>query len=128
MIGFCRSNGIDLVVVGPETPLCAGIVDHLEAAASKPSGRAAWRHSLKGPKALPRISVAPTESNRSLRALSRGRAAKAYARSRGAPIVVKADGLAAGKGVIVAETLAEAEAAIDMIFGGTLGEAGAELH
>src|SRR5205085_2633618 len=54
-------------------------------------------------------------------------AAKAYVRAKGAPIVVKADGLAAGKGVIVAQSVAEAEAAIDMMFGGGLGEAGAEV-
>ena len=60
-------------------------------------------------------------------AFARRQPAKAYVRARGAPIVVKADGLAAGKGVVVAETVGEAEAAIDMILGGGLGEAGAEL-
>ena len=128
VIGFCRSNGIDLVVVGPETPLCAGIVDDLEAAGIKafgPSRAAAQLEGSKGfTKDLCRANGIPTAAYERFRAAA---PAKAYARSRGAPIVVKADGLAAGKGVIVSETLAEAEAAIDMIFGGSLGEAGAEL-
>ena len=128
VIGFCRNNGIDLVVVGPETPLCAGIVDDLEAAGIKafgPSRAAAQLEGSKGfTKDLCRANRIPTAAYERFRDAA---AAKAYARDRGAPIVVKADGLAAGKGVIVAESLAEAEAAIDMILGGSLGEAGAEL-
>ncbi len=128
VIGFCRSNGIDLVVVGPETPLCAGIVDDLEAAGIKAFGPGRVAAQLEGSKGftkdLCRANGIPTAAYERFRAAA---LAKAYARSCGAPIVVKADGLAAGKGVIVSETLAEAEAAIDMIFGGSLGEAGAEL-
>jgi phosphoribosylamine--glycine ligase len=128
VIAFCRSNGIDLVVVGPEAPLCAGIVDDLEAAGFKafgPNRIAALLEGSKGfTKDLCRANQIPTAAYERFSAAT---PAKAYARSRGAPIVVKADGLAAGKGVIVAENLAEAEAAIDMILGGTLGEAGAEL-
>jgi phosphoribosylamine---glycine ligase len=128
VIAFCRSNGIDLVVVGPEAPLCAGIVDDLEAAGFKAFGPNRIAAQLEGSKGftkdLCRANQIPTAAYERFGAAA---PAKAYARGHGAPIVVKADGLAAGKGVIVAETLAEAEAAIDMILGGTLGEAGTEL-
>ncbi len=128
VIRFCRNNSIDLVVVGPETPLCAGIVDDLEAAGIKAFGPSRVAAQLEGSKGftkdLCRANCIPTAAYERLRDVA---AAKTYARDRGAPIVVKADGLAAGKGVIVAESLTEAEAAIDMILGGSLGEAGAEL-
>ncbi len=128
VIAFCRANAIDFVVVGPEGPLCAGIVDDLEAAGIKafgPSRAAARLEGSKGfTKDLCRSAGIPTAAYERFR---EAEAAKTYARGRGAPIVVKADGLAAGKGVVVAETLAEAEAAIDMIFGGGVGDAGAEL-
>jgi phosphoribosylamine---glycine ligase len=128
IIAFCRANGIDFVVVGPETPLCAGIVDNLEAAGIKafgPSRTAAQLEGSKGfTKDLCRAAGIPTSAYERFRTAAE---AKAYVRARGAPIVVKADGLAAGKGVVVAETLAEAEAAIEMILGGELGTAGAEL-
>jgi len=125
---FCRANSIDFVVVGPEAPLCAGLVDDLEAAGIKTFGprRAAAR--LEGSKGftkdLCRATGIPTAAYERFRAAE---PAKAYARARGAPIVIKADGLAAGKGVVVADSLAEADSAIDMILGGGLGEAGAEL-
>jgi phosphoribosylamine--glycine ligase len=128
VIAFCRKNGIDLVVVGPEAPLCAGIVDDLEAAGIKafgPSRAAARLEGSKGfTKDLCRANNIPTAAYERFRAAA---PAKAYLRSRGAPIVVKADGLAAGKGVVVAQSLDEAEAAIDMMFGGGLGEAGGEV-
>jgi phosphoribosylamine---glycine ligase len=128
VIAFCRKNGIDLVVVGPEAPLCAGIVDDLEAAGIKafgPSRAAARLEGSKGfTKDLCRVNNIPTAAYERFRAAA---PAKAYLRSRGAPIVVKADGLAAGKGVVVAQNLDEAEAAIDMMFGGGLGEAGGEV-
>jgi phosphoribosylamine---glycine ligase len=128
IIAFCRANGIDFVVVGPEAPLCAGIVDDLEAAGIKafgPSRTAAQLEGSKGfTKDLCRAAGIPTAAYERFRSAPE---AKAYVRSRGAPIVVKADGLAAGKGVVVAETPAEAEAAIEMILGGELGAAGAEL-
>jgi phosphoribosylamine--glycine ligase len=127
-IAFCRSNRIDLVVVGPEAPLCAGIVDDLEAAGVKAFGPTRAAARLEGSKGftkdLCRANGIPTAAYERFRAAE---PAKAYARSRGAPIVVKADGLAAGKGVIVAQSLAEAEAAIDTMLGGGLGEAGAEV-
>jgi phosphoribosylamine---glycine ligase len=128
IIGFCRQSGIDLVVVGPEAPLCAGIVDDLEAAGIKafgPSRAAARLEGSKGfTKDLCRANGIPTASYERFGASD---PAKAYLRARGAPIVIKADGLAAGKGVIVAQTPAEAEAAIDLMFGGALAEAGAEI-
>ena len=133
VIAFCRTNRIDLVVVGPEAPLCAGIVDDLEAAGIKAFGPTRLAARLEGSKGftkdLCRANKIPTAAYERFSAPA---AAKAYLRQRGAPIVVKADGLAAGKGVIVAQTLAEAEAGIDLIFGGgipvsNMGEAGAEV-
>jgi phosphoribosylamine---glycine ligase len=128
LIAFCRTNRIDLVVVGPEGPLCAGIVDDLEAAGIKafgPSRSAARLEGSKGfTKDLCRANGIPTAAYERFNAPD---PAKAYVRARSAPIVVKADGLAAGKGVVVAQSLAEAEAAIEMMFGGSLGEAGAEV-
>jgi phosphoribosylamine---glycine ligase len=128
IIAFCRNNKIDLVVVGPEAPLCAGIVDDLEAAGIKtfgPSRAAARLEGSKGfTKDLCQANGIPTAAYERFRAAAD---AKAYLRSRGAPIVVKADGLAAGKGVVVAQSVAEAEAAVDAMFGGALGEAGGEL-
>jgi phosphoribosylamine--glycine ligase len=128
VIAFCRDNAIDFVVVGPEGPLCAGVVDDLEAADIRAFGPSRAAARLEGSKSftkdLCRSAGIPTAAYERFRAADQ---AKAYARACGAPIVVKADGLAAGKGVVVAESLAEAEAAIDMILDGGLGEAGAEL-
>src|SRR5215472_565368 len=128
VIAFCRAHAISFVVVGPEAPLCAGIVDELEAAGIKafgPSREAARLEGSKGfTKDLCRENRIPTAAYERFTAAA---SAKAYAGVQGAPIVVKADGLAAGKGVVVASTLPEAEAAIDMMFGGGLGAAGAEV-
>jgi phosphoribosylamine---glycine ligase len=128
VIAFCREQHIDLVVVGPEAPLCAGIVDDLEAAGIKAFGPTRAAARLEGSKGftkdLCRANGIPTAAYERFRSAD---PAKAYLRARGAPIVVKADGLAAGKGVVVAQTVAEAEAAIDMMFGGGLGEAGGEV-
>jgi phosphoribosylamine--glycine ligase len=128
IVAFCREHRIDLVVVGPEAPLCAGIVDDLESAGIKafgPSRAAAQLEGSKGfTKDLCRANRIPTAAYARFKEAF---AAKAHIRSHGAPIVVKADGLAAGKGVIVAQSEAEAEAAVDMMFGGGLGEAGGEL-
>jgi phosphoribosylamine---glycine ligase len=125
---FCKKNAIDLVVVGPEAPLVAGIVDDLEAAGVKafgPSKAAARLEGSKGfAKDLCRAHNIPTAAYERFTAAA---PAKAYVHAHGAPIVIKADGLAAGKGVVVAETIAAAEAAIDAILGGSLGEAGSEL-
>src|SRR5580692_10934904 len=133
VIAFCRSNNIELVVVGPEAPLCAGIVDDLAAASIKalgPSKSAARLEGSKGfTKDLCRANNIPTAAYERFRDAA---TAKGYIRAQGAPIVVKADGLAAGKGVVVAQSVAEAEAAVDMMFGGgisisNVGEADGEV-
>jgi phosphoribosylamine---glycine ligase len=128
IVAFCRDHRIDLVVVGPEAPLCAGIVDDLESAGVKafgPSRAAAQLEGSKGfTKDLCRANGIPTAAYERFKD---ARAAKTHIRARGAPIVVKADGLAAGKGVIVAQSQPEAEAAVDMMFSGGLGEAGGEV-
>jgi phosphoribosylamine--glycine ligase len=122
VIAFCQANTIDLVVVGPEVPLVAGIADDLEAAGIKTFGPSKWAARLEGSKGftkdLCKANKIPTAAYERFKFAA---PAKDYVRKKGAPIVVKADGLAAGKGVVVAETVAEAEAAIDMMFGGGLG-------
>ncbi|MEW6767313.1 MAG: phosphoribosylamine--glycine ligase [Pseudomonadota bacterium] len=127
VVQFCKQNRIDLVVVGPEAPLAAGIVDDLASAGIKafgPGKAASQLESSKGfTKDLCRANNIPTAAYERFRDAD---SAKAYIRKQGAPIVVKADGLAAGKGVVVAMTLAEAESAIDMMLGGGFGAAGAE--
>jgi phosphoribosylamine--glycine ligase len=128
VIGFCRANAMDFVVVGPDAPIAAGIVDDLNAAGFKafgPTKAAGQLESSKNfTKALCRANNIPTAAYRHF---TDADAAKTYIRAQGAPIVVKADGLAAGKGVVVAMTLDEALAAVDMMFGGGLGDAGAEV-
>ena len=128
VIAFCKANKIHLVVVGPEAPLCAGIVDDLEASGIKAFGPSKAAARLEGSKAftkdLCRANGIPTAA---YERFTDPQAAKAYVRRQGAPIVIKADGLAAGKGVVVAETLAQAEAAVDMMFEGGLGAAGTEV-
>ena len=127
-IAFCKTNKIDFVVVGPEAPLVAGIVDDLEAGGIKAFGPSRLASRLEGSKAftkdLCRANNIPTAAYERFTAAA---PAKDYLRKHGAPIVVKADGLAAGKGVVVAQTLGEAEAAVDMMFAGGLGAAGAEV-
>ena len=128
LAAFCKENRIDLVVVGPEAPLVAGVADDLTAAGIKvfgPSREAARLEGSKGfTKDLCRDLGIPTAA---YGRFSDAAAAKAFARKQKLPVVVKADGLAAGKGVVIAETYAEAEEAIDACFGGTFGAAGAEI-
>jgi phosphoribosylamine--glycine ligase len=128
VISFCNERSIDFVVVGPEAPLCAGIVDDLEAAGIKAFGPSKFAAQLEGSKGftkdLCRANTIPTAAYERFAASA---PAKDYVRAHGAPIVVKADGLAAGKGVVVADTVAQAEAAVDMMFAGELGAAGAEV-
>jgi phosphoribosylamine---glycine ligase len=116
VIAFCRASKVDFVVVGPEAPLVAGIVDDLEAAGIRTFGPTKAAAQLEGSKAftkdLCRANNIPTAAYERFTSAA---PAKAHVRARGAPIVVKADGLAAGKGVVVAQTVAEAEAAIDAI-------------
>jgi phosphoribosylamine--glycine ligase len=123
VIAFAKEKKVDLVVVGPEGPLCAGIVDDLEAAGIKAFGPTKWAARLEGSKGFTKdLCKANNIPTAAYQRFKQAAAAKDYVRAQGAPIVVKADGLAAGKGVVVAETIAEAEAAINMMFGGGLGE------
>ena len=128
VIAFCQLEKIDLVVVGPETPLAAGIVDDLGQAGIKAFGPSKAAARLEGSKGFTKALC--TEFGIPTGAYGRFDSAAdalAYVRAHGAPIVVKADGLAAGKGVVVAMTLSEAEAAIAMMFDGAFGAAGAQV-
>jgi phosphoribosylamine--glycine ligase len=128
VIDFCTANAVDLVVVGPETPLAAGIVDDLARAGIKAFGPSKPAAQLEGSKGFTKALC--TEFGIPTGAYGRftnAEDALAYVRAQGAPIVVKADGLAAGKGVVVAMTMAEAEAAVAMMFDGAFGAAGAEV-
>ena len=125
---FVQAQAIDFVIIGPEAPLAAGVADDLRAAGILvfgPSAAAAKLESSKSfTKAICDAANAPTAGYGHF---TDREAAKAYVATQGAPIVVKADGLAAGKGVIVAMTEAEALAAIDDMFSGEFGAAGAEV-
>ena len=128
VLAFCRENRIDLVVIGPEAPLVAGLADDLVAAGIRCFGPGRDAARLEGSKSftkdicrrygIPTADYARFEDRD---------AALAHIRSKGAPIVIKADGLAAGKGVVVAMSAAEAEAAVAFMFEGGLGEAGASV-
>ncbi|MCG5501427.1 phosphoribosylamine--glycine ligase [Ectothiorhodospira lacustris] len=126
LLAFARTEGIDLTIVGPEAPLVAGVVDAFRAEDLAIFGPSKDAARLEGSKAFSKDFLArhriPTAAYGSFTDLDE---ALAYLRAQGAPIVVKADGLAAGKGVILARTLAEAEAAVrDMLAGNAFGEAG----
>ena len=128
VVALCKKLSVDFVVVGPDNPLVAGIVDDIEAAGFHTFGPTKAAARLEGSKGFTKdlckkygIPTAAYER------FTTAEPAQAYVRAQGAPIVVKADGLALGKGVVVAQTVAEAEAAIDMMFSGGLGAAGAEV-
>ncbi|KAA8983581.1 MULTISPECIES: phosphoribosylamine--glycine ligase [Gammaproteobacteria] len=126
LVDFATNRTIDLVIVGPEAPLVAGISDRLRAAGIAVFGPSEAAAQLEGSKSFAKDFLArhsiPTADYRTFGDME---AALEYLREKGAPIVVKADGLAAGKGVIVAETLAEGEDAVrDMLAGNTFGDAG----
>jgi phosphoribosylamine--glycine ligase len=110
VIAFCKDKKIDFVVVGPEAPLCAGIADDLEAAGIKTFGPSKWAARLEGSKGftkdLCKANNIPTAAYQRFKSAA---AAKDYVRAKGAPIVVKNDGLAAGKGVVVTSDRTEAE-------------------
>jgi phosphoribosylamine--glycine ligase len=129
VVSFCAANAIDLVVVGPEAPLVAGLADALRSAGVLVCGPSASAARLEGSKAFMKDVCAkhgiPTAA---YAVFTDATAAKAYIKTHGAPIVVKADGLAAGKGVVVAATEAEACAAVDsMLVDGAFGAAGARV-
>jgi phosphoribosylamine---glycine ligase len=128
VIAYARDKAIDFVMVGPEAPLCAGIVDDLEAAGLKAFGPGKWAARLEGSKGFTKdLCKANNIPTAAYQRFKNATDAKAYVRLKGAPIVVKDDGLAAGKGVVVAATLDEAEAAIDMMFGGDGGKRAWEI-
>ncbi|MEM7546471.1 MAG: phosphoribosylamine--glycine ligase [Pseudomonadota bacterium] len=125
---FALGEGIEFVVVGPEAPLAAGVADTLRDAGILVFGPSAAAAMLEASKAFTKqicdASGAPTAA---YARFTDPENAKAYARAQGAPIVIKADGLAAGKGVILADTIEAAETAIDEMLGGIFGDAGAEI-
>ena len=128
VIAFCKEKHISFVVVGPEAPLAAGIVDDFATAGIKAFGPSKKAARLEGSKGFTKdICKANNIPTAAYERFTQAAAAKAYVQKQGAPIVIKADGLAAGKGVVVAMTLDEALDAVDMMFGGGMGEAGAEV-
>jgi phosphoribosylamine---glycine ligase len=128
VLGFCRANGIGLAVIGPEAPLARGLADDLRAGGVATFGPSAAAAQLEASKSFTKAVC----DERSIPTAAYGHFAKreealSYARRKGAPLVVKADGLAAGKGVAVCDTLAEAEEAIGMCFSGAFGEGGSVI-
>jgi len=125
---FCHENDIGLVVVGPEAPLVAGLVDHLTRENITAFGPSAYAAQLEGSKGFTKDICAkyniPTAA---YGRFSDAASAKKFVCEKGTPIVIKADGLAAGKGVIIAENDQQAFTAIDDILGGQFGAAGSEL-
>jgi len=129
LIAFTQENGVDFVVVGPEDPLVAGLVDRLDAIGVKSFGPSAAAAALEGSKGFMKEFCGrhdiPTAA---YRRFTDAAEARNYVEAQGAPIVIKADGLAAGKGVTIASTVAEALSAIDdAMVDARFGEAGAEL-
>ncbi|MBL4263014.1 phosphoribosylamine--glycine ligase [Vibrio fluvialis] len=129
LVAFAQDNGIELTIVGPEAPLVIGVVDAFRAAGLPIFGPTQAAAQLEGSKAFTKDFLArhniPTAAYANFTEIE---PALAYVREQGAPIVVKADGLAAGKGVIVAMTLEEAEEAIkDMLAGNAFGDAGSRV-
>jgi phosphoribosylamine--glycine ligase len=128
VVEFVARNNVDFVIIGPEAPLAAGVADRLRETGILVFGPSQAAAALEASKAFTKeicdACAAPTAAYGHF---TDATAAKAYVQSQGVPIVVKADGLAAGKGVIIAEAVAQAEAAIDDMFGGEFGEAGAEV-
>ena len=128
VVAFAEEESIDLVVIGPEAPLAAGVADRLAEAGVAAFGPSAAAARLEASKAFTKeICDACGAPTARYARFTDPHAAKAYIAEEGAPIVVKADGLAAGKGVVVAETVAEAQAAVDAMLGGAFGAAGAEV-
>ena len=128
VLDLCAEEAVDFVIIGPEAPLAAGVADALREAGILTFGPSKAAAALEASKAFTKeicdASGAPTAA---YARFTEAEPARAYIREQGAPIVVKADGLAAGKGVIVAMDEAEALAAIDDMFSGSFGAAGAEV-
>ncbi|HET7211359.1 MAG TPA: phosphoribosylamine--glycine ligase [Methyloceanibacter sp.] len=128
VIRFCKDNAIGLVVIGPEAPLVAGLADDLEAAGIKVFGPSREAARLEGSKGFTKdLCAAHGIPTAAYRRFADAASAKAYLAKQKLPIVVKADGLAAGKGVVIAATREEAESAIDACFSGAFGSAGSEV-
>ncbi|MEX2296673.1 MAG: phosphoribosylamine--glycine ligase [Dongiaceae bacterium] len=129
LVAFARENRVDFVVVGPEAPLVAGLVDRLAEAGIPAFGPNAAAARLEGSKSFMKdVAEEAGVPTARWQRFADPAAAKSFARALGAPLVVKADGLAAGKGVIIAESIAEADQAIDtMLVEGVFGAAGAEI-
>jgi phosphoribosylamine--glycine ligase len=128
VVDFCRKAAVDLVVVGPEAPLVAGLVDALEAAGIAAFGPRRAAAQLEGSKGYTKDLCAEAEiPTGAYRRFFAAAPAKAYVRSKGAPIVIKADGLAAGKGVTVATSVDDALAAVETCFAGAFGTAGSSV-
>ena len=128
VVTFATENAIDFIIVGPEAPLAAGVADATRAAGFLTFGPSAAAARLEASKAFTKeICDACQAPTAAYARFTDAAAARAHVTAQGAPIVIKADGLAAGKGVVVAMTLPEAIAAIDDILGGALGSAGAEV-
>jgi phosphoribosylamine---glycine ligase len=128
VVGFCEENSIDFVIIGPEAPLAAGVADDLRSAGFKVFGPSAAAAELEASKAFTKeICDACNAPTAAYGHFTDANAARAYVAEQGAPIVIKADGLAAGKGVIIAMTEAEALAAVNEMFDGSFGAAGAEV-
>lgn len=128
VVSFAEENAIDFVIVGPEAPLAAGVADRLRDAGILVFGPSGFAAKLEASKSFTKevcdAAAAPTAGYGHF---TDAEAAKAHVQENGAPIVIKADGLAAGKGVIIAMTEREALNAIDDMFGGAFGGAGAEV-
>lgn len=128
VVEFAAAQSVDLVIVGPEAPLAVGVADDLRAAGISTFGPSAEAAKLEASKAFTKeICDAANAPTAGYARFTEAEAAKAYVRETGAPIVIKADGLAAGKGVVVAMELQEALDAVDDMLGGAFGEAGAEV-
>ncbi|MBI6630519.1 phosphoribosylamine--glycine ligase [Pontibaca salina] len=128
VVVFAEQNAIDLVIIGPEAPLAAGVADRLRAAGIAVFGPSAAAAQLEASKRFTKeICDACGAPTAGYAHFTDADAAKAHIRTEGAPIVIKADGLAAGKGVIVAMNEAQALAAIDDMFTGEFGAAGADV-
>jgi len=128
VVAFCAENAIDFVIVGPEAPLAAGVADAVRAAGILTFGPSAAAAQLEASKAFTKdICDACGAPTAAWSRFTQADPARAYVSAKGAPIVIKADGLAAGKGVVVAMNLTEALDAVDHMFSGAFSAAGAEV-